>query len=73
MAASDLRRRHARFPLLQDRNDLPFVEPAPLHCRPTPSCSTLQSGGHISGKHVNCKRTRFCHSAALAEWQSWMA
>jgi len=31
VAAANLRRRHASFLLLQDRNDLLFVEPASLH------------------------------------------
>lgn len=31
MTAADLRRRHPSFLLLQDRNDLLFVEPASLH------------------------------------------
>ncbi len=38
--------------LLQDRDELLFAEPAPLHIRPTPLRRTLPSRGHISGEHV---------------------
>lgn len=38
--------------LIQDRDDLLFVEPASLHSSPTPWRRTLPAIGHISGEHV---------------------
>ncbi|WP_252260135.1 TrmH family RNA methyltransferase [Erythrobacter aurantius] len=49
MAAADLSRRHARFLLLQDRNDLLFVEPASLHIVRLLASDSTKKRSHFRG------------------------
>lgn len=51
--AANLRRRHARLLLLEDRNALRFIEHAALHSRATHWRRTLQAISHISEEDVS--------------------